>query len=138
MKKIFSILVCMLVINFTNAQIIKTFPKKMYAQKREIINRTTGHRGYGDVSITVDLKQMESKGETLNFTSNTPIEKVEISFVGIQNSKQTTSYNADTKTGYFYLESGAYKDGQAKGYLFHFYVKGFDKPVWVCALTEKK
>jgi hypothetical protein len=137
MKYILSIVALFFTTNFATAQ-IKTAPKKLTPLKREIVSRTTGHRGYSNVNITVELTQTEGKGETLKFKSNTAIEKVELSFVGISNSKQITTYNADTKDGYFYLESGAYQGGQAKGYLLHFYVKGFDKPVWVCALTEKK
>jgi hypothetical protein len=137
MKYILSIVVLLFAANFATAQ-IKTVPKKLIPLKRELVSRTTGHRGYANVEIKAELTTTEGKGETLRFTSNTAIEKVEISVVGVSNSKQTTSYNADTKTGYFYLESGAYQGGQSKGYLLHFYVKGFDKPVWVVALTEKK
>ena len=137
MKKLLSFLAFLLVLTGTNAQ-VKKIPGKLTPLKREVVSRTTGQRGYSNVSIKVALTQTEGKGETLSFTSNTAIEKVEISFAGIQNSKQITSYNADTKEGHFYLESGAYKAGLAKGYLIDFFVKGFDKPVWVCALTEKK
>jgi threonyl-tRNA synthetase len=138
MKYILTVIAVLFTVSFTNAQIIKTIPKKLTPLKREMVSRTTAHRGYANVSVKAELIQTEGKGETINFTSNTAIDKVELSFVGVPNSKQITTYNADTKTGYFYLESGAYQGGQAKGYLLHFFVKGFDKPVWVVALTEKK
>ena len=135
MKKLL-IIALLLTASITYAQI--KVPSKLTAPKREIVNRTTGQRGYSNVKITVELTSTEGKGETLVFTSNTAIERVEVSFAGIPNSKQATTYNSDTKTGIFYLESGAYKGGQAKGYLVNFFVNGFDKPVWVCALTPKK
>lgn len=137
MKQLLIIITLTLLTTYTVAQINK-IPKKLSLPKREMVSRTTGHRGYSNITFTADLTQTEGKGETLQFISSMAIEKVEISFVGVANSKQITSYNADTKTGNFYLESGAYQAGQAKGYLLHFYVKGFDKPVWVIALTEKK
>jgi len=137
MKKLLSCLSLLLVINAATAQ-IKKLPGKLAPLKREIVNRSTGQRGYSNVNIKVELTLTEGKGETLSFTSNTAIEKVEISFAGSPNSKQVSTYNADTKEGHFYLESGAYKGGLEKGYLLDFFVKGFDKPVWVCAVTAKK
>lgn len=137
MKKFFPVLILLLLATSINAQ-VRTIPKKLVSLKREMVSRTTAQPRYGSVDVKVELTQTEGKGETLKFSSNTAIDRVEISFVGVPNSKQTTSYNANSMDGYFYLESGAYKGGQQKGYLFHFYVKGFDKPVWVCALTEKK
>jgi hypothetical protein len=137
MKYILSIVAILFAANFATAQ-IKTVPKKLTPLKREMVSRSTGHRGYTNITFTAGLTQIEGKGETLEFISSMAIEKVEISFAGVPNSKQITTYNANTKDGHFYLESGAYQGGQAKGYLLHFFVKGFDKPVWVVALTEKK
>ncbi len=137
MKKVLSILILLFVVTTLNAQ-VRTIPKKLASPKREMVSRTTAQPRYGSVDIKVEITQTEGKGETLKFQSNTAIDRVEISFVGVPNSKQMTTYNANNMDGYFYLESGAYKGGQQKGYLFNFYVKGFDKPVWVCALTEKK
>lgn len=137
MKKLLLILMMIVFAGSITAQ-IKRIPKQLKPQKREIVNRTTGHRGYSAVKIEVELTTTEGKGETLKFSSNTDIDKVEITFAGLSNSKQEARYNAGTKSGYFYLESGAYKGGQGTGYLFHFFVKGYDQPVWVCLLTEKK
>ena len=137
MKQIISLLAILFFANVTHAQVI-SLPKKIMPLKREMVNRTTGHKGYENIKITVELTNTDGIGETLKFKSNTDIDKVEISFPGANVGKQTTNYNANTKDGFFYLESGAYKPGQAKGYLFYFYIKRFDKPIWVCALTEKK
>jgi hypothetical protein len=137
MKQIFSFFAFFLVLSTGYTQ-IKTVPSILKGPKRTIVNRTTGQSGYSNVSIKVQLTLTEGKGETLKFTSNTAIEKAELSFAGIPGSKQITTYNADTKDGQFYLQSDAYKAGLAKGYLIHFFVKGFDKPVWVCVLTERK
>ena len=137
MKKLVAILMLMAFSLPITAQVTK-IPSRIEIQKREIASRSTGHRGYNKVKIDVKLTNTEGKGETLNFTSNTNIEKVEISFVSQPGSKQTAIYNDNTKDGFFYLESGAYKGGQTDGYLLHFYVKGFDKPVWVCVLTKKQ
>ena len=130
-------MILLLAVSTINAQ-VRTIPKKLVPLKREMVSRTTAQPRYGSVDIKVELTQTEGKGETLKFSSNTAIDRVEISFVGVPNSKQIANYNANSMNGYFYLESGAYKGGQQKGYLIHFYLKGFDKPVWVCALTEKK
>ena len=137
MKKIFLAIAVLFALHAVNAQ-VKKIPGKLTSLKREIASRNTGQRGYSKVSIKIDITQTEGKGETMNFVSNTAIEKVELSFAGVYNSKQITTYNADTKDGHFYLESGAYKGGLEKGYLVYFYVKGFDKPVWVCVLSAKK
>ena len=137
MQKLVTILLMMAFATTLTAQIPK-IPNKLKIPKREIVNRTTGHRGYENVKIDVELTKTEGKGETLKFSSNVNIDKVEISFVDVPHSKQEAHYNEGTKTGVFYLESGAYKSGQTKGYMMNFYVKGFDKPVWVCLLTERK
>ncbi len=137
MKKTICLSVFVIACAVSNAQ-VKKIPPVIKAATREIVNRSTGHRGYSNVSIKVTLIQTEGKGETLQFTSSTAIEKAALSFAGIAGTTQQTTYNPDTKSGVFYLESAAYKDGQAKGYLIDFFVKGFDKPVWVCALTAKK
>ncbi|MGF2413289.1 hypothetical protein [Ferruginibacter sp.] len=137
MKKLLSFLTLLFVLTIAHAQ-VKTVSAIVKGPKRTIVNRTTGQRGYSNVNIKVALTLTEGKGETLKFTSNTAIEKAELSFAGIPNSKQITTYNADTKDGQFYLQSDAYKGGLAKGYLVHFFVKDFDKPVWVCVLTERK
>lgn len=137
MRKLVTILLMMAFATTLTAQIVKV-PNKLKIPKREILNRTTGQRGYDNVKIDVELTKTEGKGETLKFSSNVNIDKVEISSVDVPNSKQESHYGDGTKTGVFYLESGAYKSGQAKGYFLHFFVKGFDKPVWVCLLTEKK
>jgi hypothetical protein len=137
MKKLLFILLLIAVAVPFSAQ-IKTLPREIKLPKREILSRTTGQRGYSNVKISVELTNTEGMGETLKFSSNVNIAKVEISAVDVPNSKQTTIYDGNTKDGFFYLQSGAYKSGQAKGYLFHFFVKDFDKAVWVCVLTEKK
>ncbi|MEI9957671.1 MAG: hypothetical protein WDM90_15540 [Ferruginibacter sp.] len=137
MKTLLSVLAFLLVLNVTHAQ-VKKIPGELKPLKREVVSRSTGQRGHSNVSIRVTLTTTEGNGETLNFISNTPIDKVEISFANIPNSKQISTYGNDIKQGFFYLESGAYKGGLAKGYLIDFFVKGFDKPVWVCALTAKK
>ena len=115
MKKLLSFLTFLFVLVIAHAQ-IKTVPPILKGPKRTIVNRTTGQSGYSNVSIKVQLTLTEGKGETLKFTSNTAIEKAELSFAGIPGSKQITTYNADTKDGQFYLQSDAYKAGLAKGY----------------------
>ena len=137
MKKLLVILLLIAIATPFAAQ-IPHVPNKLKIPKREIINQSMGERAYRNVKIEVQLTKTEGKGETMKFTSNVDIGKVEVSVIDVPNSKQEAHYNEGTKTGLFYLQSNTYKAGQEKGYLFHFFVKGFDKPVWECILTKRK
>jgi hypothetical protein len=124
--------------NVANAQIIKKIPKELKPITWDVSSRSTGHRGYERINIAIEVVDTEGKGKTLKFKSNTEIAKVEISFIGVQNSKSTfDASNNPVKDYFFYLESSAYKAGLAKGYFLYFYVKGFDKPIWVCTAIPK-
>lgn len=138
MKKTLIFALIILFGNVANAQIIKKIPKELKPTTWDVSSRSTGHRGYEKINIAIEIVDTAGKGKTLKFKSNTEIVKVEISFMGVQNSKSTfDASNNPVKEYFFYLESSAYKAGLAKGYLLYFYVKGFDKPIWVCTAAPK-
>lgn len=135
-KLIFAVII--LFGNSVNAQIIKKIPKELKPITWNVSSRSTGHKGYERINIAIEVVDTEGKGKTLKFKSNTEIAKVEISFLGVQNSTSTfDASNNPVKEYFFYLESSAYKGGMAKGYFLYFYVKGFDKPIWV-GMAEPK
>lgn len=110
MKKIIGFLALLLILTNSHAQTVKL-------PTWDITSRTTGQRGYNDVTIRVWFTATEGKGRTLNFISNTAINKVEMNFIDNSFPKSISTYNDNTKTGFWYLESGAYKSGLAKGWL---------------------
>jgi hypothetical protein len=138
MKHLLSIFAFIIIATTVHAQVNK-IPKKLVAKPNwQITDRTTGQRGYSKLKIITSMTDTESKGQTLRFDSNTDIAKVEIYFLESNNVANTMSYPDGTKNGYFYIESGAYKGGLAKGYLLKFYVKGKADHVWVSAILPNK
>jgi len=138
MKKLLTILGFLLVAVVVQAQ-VKKIPKKLVAKPNwQITDRTTGKRGYSKLKIITSMTDTEGKGQTLNFDSNMDIARVDIYFLNNDNVANSMSYPDGTKNGYFYIESGAYKAGLAKGYLLKFYVKGLADHVWVSSIIPNK
>jgi hypothetical protein len=135
MKYILAAIILLLSFLNSNAQ-IKKIPRIVKSKEWTILSRTTAHKGYEDINISAAISKTEGKGETLSFKSNTLVTKVEIGFLKSKLPKSTYINEQGTKSYQFYLESGAYKPGLENGYLLHFYVKGFDKPIWVVLLTK--
>lgn len=138
MKKLLTISGFLLLAMVVQAQ-VKKIPKKLVAKPTwQITDRTTGKRGYSKVKIVTGMTDTEGKGQTLTFDSNTDIARVDIYFLDSDDVANTMSYADGTKSGHFYIESGAYKAGLAKGYLLKFYVKGFADNVWVSSIIPNK
>ena len=136
MKQLLSILTFLFAVTFVNAQ-VKIIPKDLIP-KRKITGIQNVTIGYEQAKMDVFITQTEGKGETLNFKSSVNITKVELSFIDIPASVQTSTYKANTKEGFFYLETGAYKGGLKKGYTLNFYVLRNDSPIWTFKAGPKK
>ncbi len=137
MKKIFSLLVLALMFVNTQAQIVKKIPTDLNP-KRLITGNLNIKTGYEHATIKCQIVYTDGKGETLKFKSSVNIASAQISFTGVDNSAQIIPYNANTKDGYFYLESGTYKGGLKDGYTLNFYVGKNIRPVWTFTIGPKK
>lgn len=94
------------------------------------VNRTTGQSFGKDVSIKTWMADVPGKGPAFHFEASKAIVKVEVVFVEPKQQSQMTTYNANTTTGSFFLNSPAY--GNTKEYMFRFFIAGHDdKYVWV-------
>ena len=137
MKHLVSIFTFLILATLVSAQ-IKTIPKDL-SPKRKITGTQNVTTGYEHAKMDVYITQTEGKGETLNFSSSVIINMVELSFIGIDNSKQTTF--SKNKTGSFYLQTPAYEGGLKNGYTLHFYTSNSQrksKPIWTFTVGPKK
>lgn len=137
MKKILAVLGLSLIFINTNAQLVKRVPHDL-KQKRLITGKLNVEKGYERATLNCEIVNTEGMGETLKFNSSVNIIKVELSFTGIANSTQVSTYQANTKAGYFYLETGAYKAGLKNGYTLNFYVLRNERPIWTFTIGPKK
>ncbi|MEO5943296.1 MAG: hypothetical protein ABIP30_02185 [Ferruginibacter sp.] len=137
MKKILAVLGLSLIFMNTNAQLVKTVPHDL-KQKRLITGKLNVEKGYEHATLSCEIVTTEGKGETLKFNSSVNIARVEVAFTGVANSTQVSTYQANTKDGYFYLESGAYKNGLKSGYTLNFYVLRNERPIWTFTVGPKK
>ncbi|MBP6025662.1 hypothetical protein [Ferruginibacter sp.] len=136
MKQLLAILIFLFAATAVHAQ-VKKLPKD-FTTKRKIAGTQNVKEGYEHATMELFITNTDGKGETLNFKSSVNIAKVQITFIDVAGLPHTTTYNAGTKTGFFYLESGAYNPGLQKGYTLNFYVLRNDKPIWTFTVGPKK
>ncbi len=137
MKHLLSIFAFLFAATFVNAQ-IKKIPNDL-TPKRKITGTQNVTAGYEHAKMDVYITYTEGKGETLNFSSSVNIDRVELSFIGVENSKQTTF--SKNKTGSFYLQAPAYEGGLKNGYTLDFYTANNvrkSKSIWTFTIGPKK
>lgn len=90
-----------------------------------------------NINIKAWIEDEPQKGPTLKFESSKTIGKVDIIFEQPKQATSTTSYpGTGTNTGFFYLNSPAYRG--AGLYLFRFYMPGDGKsPVWIVMVERQ-
>lgn len=90
-------------------------------------------------SVEVMIKNNTEKGNIVQFSASGPVEKVVVSAFDKMNESittSTTSYNAGTTKGIFYLDAPSYE--RRKFYILTFFVKGLPEQVWSTMVERKQ
>lgn len=141
MKKLLFVCIALVSMKITVGQVrpIPTkIPKdysKALAKPQVVVNRTTGNYPEIKMNIDVTVENNPDKGYEVRFSSTVNIEKLEIVRSEPTQMANTMTFNADTKTGYFYMDSPAYKGSNT--YILRFYLAGKTKYVWTTAIQRK-
>ncbi len=144
MKKALFIAITFCSIYSANSQVITTVPKGTIPKLPKsilmpaptvVVNRTMGNYPDSLMRIAVSIEDAGEQGYRVNFHSSIPLERVEI-MMSQPTQVMNTQYFGDDKTsGYFYMDSGAYKGSNT--YILRFYAPGLPKGMWTTAIQRK-
>lgn len=99
-----------------------------------------------NINIVLEVKKDALNGETLFFNSNIALSKVVFVFIDVQDKLEGLDKlprtmplkKHNSKSYFFYLESGSYKPGLIQGYTIKFYTKRSKGPIWEGTVIKKQ
>ncbi|MEO6583746.1 MAG: hypothetical protein ABIO05_05445 [Ferruginibacter sp.] len=143
MKKAIFIAITFCSIYSANSQVITTVPKGplpkiprsvIVNQPSVVVNRTTGNYPDSLMRVGVSIEDAGEQGYKVNFHSSIPLERVEIMRSQPAQVMNTLYFGDDKTSGYFFMDSGAYKG--SKTYILRFYAPGLPKAMWSTAIQR--